>query len=178
MSVATLGTALTRHHADRLGRFCDTVILLFDGDLAGQRAADRAVEIFFSSTVDVTTLHACPMDSIRTNFSEEMGVRPSSRRRSPPPSMRLSHSSRTFGRHWMSAGGVSARQRIVDDVINRLNGLGLEGVAGVRRSFIIDQIAGILGVTALDVGSGDLEDSLQESSETADHRGLPKNSRS
>jgi len=51
--VATLGTALTAKHAPVLRRMCDTVILLFDGDDAGQRAADRALEVFFTEPMDV-----------------------------------------------------------------------------------------------------------------------------
>lgn len=51
--VATLGTALTPGHAGLLRRLCDTIILLFDGDEAGSRAADRAVEVFFAEPVDV-----------------------------------------------------------------------------------------------------------------------------
>lgn len=42
--VATLGTALTRQHLKLLGRFARRVVYLFDGDEAGMRAADRAVE--------------------------------------------------------------------------------------------------------------------------------------
>ena len=152
--VATLGTALTRHHADRLGRFCDTVVLLFDGDLAGQRAADRAVEVFFASTVDVklcTLPDGLDPDELlrREGGPEEFEKAISSAIDAPVALLA------DFRKALDAAGGVSGRQRIVDDVINRLNGLGLDGVAGVRRSFIIDQIAGILGVTAsmLDQGS-------------------------
>lgn len=43
-TVATLGTALTREHVKLLGRFARKVVYLFDGDEAGMRAADRAVE--------------------------------------------------------------------------------------------------------------------------------------
>lgn len=52
-AVATLGTALTREHARELRLRCDKVVLLFDGDDAGQRAADRAVPIFFAEQIDV-----------------------------------------------------------------------------------------------------------------------------
>ena len=51
--VATLGTALTNDHAAKLSRICDEAILVFDGDAAGQRAADRAVEVFFAKAIDV-----------------------------------------------------------------------------------------------------------------------------
>jgi len=43
-AVATLGTALTQQHVKLLGRFSRRVVYLFDGDEAGMRAADRAVE--------------------------------------------------------------------------------------------------------------------------------------
>ena len=42
--VATLGTALTAQHVKLLGRFATTIVYLFDGDAAGQKAADRASE--------------------------------------------------------------------------------------------------------------------------------------
>lgn len=42
--VATLGTATTEAHVQRLMRLADEVIFSFDGDAAGQRAAWRALE--------------------------------------------------------------------------------------------------------------------------------------
>jgi len=54
--VATLGTALTREHMKLLGRFAKHVVYLFDGDEAGLRAADRAVEfIGFDITPEAGT---------------------------------------------------------------------------------------------------------------------------
>lgn len=44
-TVATLGTAMTDAHAALLARYCDSVILLFDSDLAGETAADRALAV-------------------------------------------------------------------------------------------------------------------------------------
>ena len=44
-TVATLGTALTPEHLKLLARFTERVVLLFDGDDAGQRAADRAADL-------------------------------------------------------------------------------------------------------------------------------------
>jgi len=43
-AVAALGTALTKQHVKLLGRFAKRIVYLFDGDEAGLRAADRAVE--------------------------------------------------------------------------------------------------------------------------------------
>jgi len=52
-TVATLGTALTESHAAQLRRYTDRVILVFDSDEAGQRAADRAVSVTLISGLDV-----------------------------------------------------------------------------------------------------------------------------
>lgn len=43
-AVATLGTALTAQHVKLLSRFATRIVYLFDGDAAGQKAADRASE--------------------------------------------------------------------------------------------------------------------------------------
>jgi DNA primase len=43
-AVATLGTACTAEHAQKLFRFTDQVVFSFDGDAAGRRAAGRALE--------------------------------------------------------------------------------------------------------------------------------------
>ncbi|HSQ72432.1 MAG TPA: DNA primase, partial [Rubrivivax sp.] len=43
-AVATLGTACTAEHVQKLFRFTDTVVFSFDGDAAGRRAAARALE--------------------------------------------------------------------------------------------------------------------------------------
>ncbi len=51
--VGTLGTALTVGHARTLRRLCDEIVLLFDGDEAGTKAADRAIDVFFNEDIDV-----------------------------------------------------------------------------------------------------------------------------
>jgi len=43
-AVATLGTACTAEHMQKLFRFTDSVVFSFDGDAAGRRAAGRALE--------------------------------------------------------------------------------------------------------------------------------------
>lgn len=52
-TVATLGTAMTDAHASLLRRYTDRVILLFDSDAAGQKAADRALSVTICGGLDV-----------------------------------------------------------------------------------------------------------------------------
>ena len=44
-AIASLGTALTEEHAKILKRWCDGVIVLYDSDPAGQKAAERSIEV-------------------------------------------------------------------------------------------------------------------------------------
>ena len=62
--VGTLGTALTDQHVATLRRFVPKVVLVYDGDDAGQMAAERAVERFLAQDVDLRIL-TLPGDSTR-----------------------------------------------------------------------------------------------------------------
>ncbi|HUN82405.1 MAG TPA: toprim domain-containing protein, partial [Phycisphaerae bacterium] len=52
-AVATLGTALTIDHVQVLRRYVDEVILLFDADSAGQKAANSSLPLFFTTDVEL-----------------------------------------------------------------------------------------------------------------------------
>lgn len=54
--VGTLGTALGDDHVQALRRLADRVVLVFDGDEAGQKAADRSLELFLNHELDVRVL--------------------------------------------------------------------------------------------------------------------------
>jgi DNA primase len=51
--IATLGTALTPQHSRTLKNYAQTIVLIFDSDDAGRRAAERAMEVFIKSPLDV-----------------------------------------------------------------------------------------------------------------------------
>jgi DNA primase len=51
-AVATLGTATTPYHVQKLLRLCEQVVFCFDGDRAGQKAAWRALENALPQLVD------------------------------------------------------------------------------------------------------------------------------
>jgi len=52
-AVATLGTACTADHVQKLFRFTDAVVFSFDGDAAGQRAARKALDAALPHANDV-----------------------------------------------------------------------------------------------------------------------------
>jgi DNA primase len=55
-AVATLGTACTPDHVQKLVRFIDSVVFSFDGDEAGRRAARKALDIAIPFATDVRSV--------------------------------------------------------------------------------------------------------------------------
>ena len=55
-AVATLGTACTAEHVQKLFRFTDSVVFSFDGDAAGRRAAGRAMEAALPHATELRTV--------------------------------------------------------------------------------------------------------------------------
>lgn len=52
-AVATMGTAFTSLHAKELKRFCNKIILCFDGDSAGKKATLKAIDILKKEDFDI-----------------------------------------------------------------------------------------------------------------------------
>jgi DNA primase len=81
--VASLGTALTQNQARLLNRFCKRVVINYDGDKAGVKAAKRAIEILLAEDFEIKVLvlpeGADPDDFIRQNgvaaYNEQRGKR-------------------------------------------------------------------------------------------------------
>ena len=55
-AVASLGTSLTEEHAALMTRYTDNVVLIYDGDEAGQRATRRAIPILEKAGLRVKVL--------------------------------------------------------------------------------------------------------------------------
>ncbi len=55
-AVASLGTSLTEEHAVLLSRYTEQVVLIYDGDEAGQRATKRAIPMLEQAGIQVKVL--------------------------------------------------------------------------------------------------------------------------
>jgi DNA primase len=51
--VSVLGTALTEQHVSLLRRFAERIVLLFDGDAAGDLAVERALQLFLTQPIEI-----------------------------------------------------------------------------------------------------------------------------
>jgi DNA primase len=74
-AVATLGTACTAEHVQKLFRFTDTVVFSFDGDAAGRRAAGRALEAALPHATDLRAVRFLflPPEHDPDSFVRELG---------------------------------------------------------------------------------------------------------
>jgi DNA primase len=75
-AVATLGTACTAEHVQKLIRFSDTVVFSFDGDAAGRRAAGRALEASLPHASDTRSFRFLflPAEHDPDSFVREAGA--------------------------------------------------------------------------------------------------------
>ena len=74
-AVATLGTACTTDHVQKLFRFTDSVVFSFDGDSAGRRAARKALDgaIPFATDVRSVKFLFLPAEHDPDSFIREFG---------------------------------------------------------------------------------------------------------
>ncbi len=152
-AVATLGTALTVGNARVLRRLCDTVVLLFDGDEAGMKAAERAVEVFFAEPIDVRIATLAPHtdakdpdELLRREGGREALERVFAAAADPLDLLFARVRSATQGR------GLAARSRTIDEFTTRLVALGLSTVEPVRYQLIVRRIAEVAGVDYETIG--------------------------
>jgi len=75
-AVATLGTACTAEHVQKLFRFTDAVVFSFDGDAAGRRAAARALEAALPHASDLRSVKFLflPPEHDPDSFVRELGA--------------------------------------------------------------------------------------------------------
>mgnify|MGYP006283283009 FL=1 len=142
--VGTLGTALTAEHAGRLRGRAREIVLLFDADEAGRRAADRAFEVMFQSMIDVRVALLGPGGSGGPKDPDEL-----LRTEGGPRALReaidgaehiIGFWARRLGED-LAAAGPSQEMNRIQDAVSRLNALGLARVPPVMHQRIITGIA-------------------------------------
>lgn len=153
--VGTLGTALTQDHARMLRGRCREVVLLFDADEAGSRAAFRAGEVFFGEPLDVKV--AASPDVQGETVAKD-------------PDELLAEEGGTEAFHEMIEGardvielrferlrervagaGPAAVAAAVEEELGKLVEMGINEAPPLRRRGVVHQIARVLGLGAHDI---------------------------
>jgi DNA primase len=116
-TVATLGTALTSEHIQMVRRFATNVVLLFDPDAAGVRAALRGLDLFVNSGLGVKVI-TLPSGDDPDTFIRKEGPESFVRLESSAPSLldyALDHSVKQA-----AGGSLEGRVRSVDELLRIL----------------------------------------------------------
>lgn len=114
---ATLGTALTPDHIRTIRRFVSKLVLLFDPDQAGVRAALRTLDLFVGSGIGVRVM-ALPDGDDPDTFVRKQGEAAFSQLQERAPSLldfAVEHSLKGVG-----SGTVEDRIRSVDEILRIL----------------------------------------------------------
>ena len=149
-TVATLGTALTPEHVGVLKRLCQELVLVFDGDEAGQRAADRALEIVFAEPLDV---RICVLPD-GLDPADLLGVaRGAERLQAALEGAEdvLAFKVQRYRSLLRSAEGLAGRRRVLDRLLEDLVRLGFDRMAGVHRGQVEGRLEQELGIRAADL---------------------------
>ena len=141
--VATLGTALTSDHVKELRKYCDKVVLTFDADAAGQRAADRALEIFLGEEVDVA-IAVVPEGKdpgdlmLLPDGAERWKVAIAA------ATDALDYQFERVRQEMDKATTMTARQRIAEDYVRKIAALDLRKTGPIRKAMVIQRLANLL----------------------------------
>ena len=114
---ATLGTALTAEHITIIRRFASNVVLLFDPDQAGVRAALRTLDLFINSGLSVKVV-SLPQGEDPDTYVRQYGADGFTALHRAAPSLldfAVEHSLRTA-----ESGAIEDRIRAVDAVLRIL----------------------------------------------------------
>lgn len=142
--VASSGTAFTAEQAKLLSRFSHNVVLLFDADTAGEKAALRGVEVLFREGLDVK-IAALPPGSDPDSALRDKGVDfvTETLRRS------LGYVKYRVGRarETMRAGGLLEQETVIKELLTTAAAVD----DSIRRALLVRQIADATGLSEQDL---------------------------
>lgn len=141
-TIATLGTALTDNHVSLLKRFADKVVLVFDGDKAGQNAAERSLAKFIAQEVDLRIL-TLPEGQDPADYLAEFGADSFNQLTQSAPEALDYKLGSLFNR--FDIDSIDGRQRVLDEMLGLMaTAPGLTG--SIREDLVIGKLSSQLGV--------------------------------
>ncbi len=141
--VATLGTALTPEHVRVLKGHAQRMVLVYDGDAAGRKAAERSHEIFGQQAVEARVA-VLPEGHDPDSFVARHGVEAFRKLVTEAPGMFSFLLEAAASRH---GGGIAARLRVVAELVPVLARV----EDRVARSLYVRELADRLDVPERDI---------------------------
>lgn len=146
--VGTLGTALTETHVTALKRFARKVVLVYDGDAAGQMASERALPKFLAQEVDLRIL-TLPADLDPADFLLQQGGAAFQDLLQTAEEAWIKKLQITVARYGLES--IDARYRVLQEMLSVIaqvpaQGPGLAGNWQLRENIILGGLARRLGL--------------------------------
>ncbi|MEO0586648.1 MAG: toprim domain-containing protein, partial [Planctomycetota bacterium] len=137
--VAALGTALTAQHVRELRRYCDRAILVMDGDDAGVKAADRALELFIAEGLDVA-IAIIPDGQDPDELLKSDGGLEKWNALVDNATDALAFAFERLAGGIDAADSATARQRVISDFLGRIAACGFASAHPDRQKWILDRL--------------------------------------
>lgn len=149
--VATLGTALTDRHVRLLGRYAREVVLLFDADVAGAAAAERALQLFLSQRMHVRVA-TIPAGKDPCDFALAAGGPALQELIDQAPDAMQYVWDQRYAAYQAAGGNPAERNRVIEDFLTFIVASGSYGaIDETRRAGLAQHIAHIVNVPAIDL---------------------------
>lgn len=147
--VGTLGTALTNEHVSVLKRFVREVVLIYDGDEAGQNASDRSLPRFLAQELDLRIL-TLPDDLDPADALQLHGLEWFENLLRGAAEVWKYKFRRLVAKYGLNT--IDARHRVLEEMLETIGlvplrmGNHLAGSWGMRETLILGQLAKDLGI--------------------------------
>jgi len=144
--VAALGTALTAQHVRELRRYCDRAVLVMDGDDAGIKAADRALELFLAEGLDVA-IAIIPDGHDPDELLREADGLERWNALVDAATDAMAFVFDAAQKRLADTPTVTGKQRATEELIARVARTGIDKVEPVRRAWLLRRVAEITGLS-------------------------------
>ncbi len=144
--VATLGTALTDRHVRLLARYAKEVVLVFDADVAGATAVERALEIFLAQQIHVRVA-TIPAGKDPCDFVLSDGPEAFARLIDDAPDALQYTWDKRFGEYQGYEGNPAAQREVLERFLTMIARSSAYGsIDEIRRGQLAQHIAHMLNV--------------------------------
>lgn len=156
--VATLGTSLTERHVRLLSRFAEEVVLVYDADLAGQKAAERAIELFLAQRVNLrvaTIPNVGPAgESVKDPCDYVLAAGGEALKKvldAAPDALEFAWTRRREAYH--AAGTIAEKSQIAEDFLRLVVSSAAYGaIDSLRQGLLANHIGELIGLSPAEVG--------------------------
>jgi DNA primase len=150
--VATLGTSFTTGHGRILRRYAKQVVLVFDSDVAGMAAANRALEVCLSQRLDIK-LGFVPEGKDPCDFLLASGQEAFTRVIEQATDV-LKFKWDRLGQAFEGADSLADRRTVLNEFLQAVaTGLAANNVSVLDSGLIVNRLSKIIGLTAREINA-------------------------